>query len=93
MLSGWELKDGLLGVMAEIPANTTARVRLPQIRLDGVAESGQPMANAKGILRSSQEGQARMLEVGSGCSDGVGSKAIDGFLPKILRILRAFEVS
>jgi len=64
--SGWELKDGRMKVMVEIPANTTATVKLPGAIVGQVAESGQPLAAAKGIVRSAQEGQAVVAEVGSG---------------------------
>jgi alpha-L-rhamnosidase len=64
--SGWELKDGQLHVTVEIPANTTATLRLPQSQLGNVLESGQPLAKAKGIIRSSQSGRSAMVEVGSG---------------------------
>jgi len=67
--AGWELKDGQLHVTVEIPANTTATVKLPQARLERILESGQPLANTKGIIRSSQDGQAAAVEVGSGRYD------------------------
>jgi len=40
VVSGWEQKDGQLQVTIEIPANTTATVRLPQARLDRVRKVG-----------------------------------------------------
>ena len=64
--SGWELKDGQLLVTIEIPANTTATVKLPQARLEKVQESSQPLARAKGIVRSMQDGRTAVVEVGSG---------------------------
>jgi alpha-L-rhamnosidase len=64
--SGWELKDGQLQVMIEIPANTTATVKLPQAKLESVQESGKPLAGAKGIIRAVQDGRAAVVEVGSG---------------------------
>jgi alpha-L-rhamnosidase len=64
--SGWELKDRQLVVNVEIPANTTATVKLPRSRLEKVLESGQPLDAVKGILRSSQSGQNAVIEVGSG---------------------------
>lgn len=67
--AGWELKDGQLHVTVEIPANTTATVKLPQARLERILESGQPLANTKGIVRSSQDGQTALIEVGSGRYD------------------------
>jgi len=67
--AGWELKDGQLHVTVEIPANTTATVKLPQARLERILERGQPLPNTKGIVRSSQDGQAALVEVGSGRYD------------------------
>jgi alpha-L-rhamnosidase len=66
VVSGWELKDKEFQLTIEIPANTTATVRLPGARLAGVMESGQPLANARGISRSSQQGKTAVLLVGSG---------------------------
>jgi alpha-L-rhamnosidase len=64
--SGWELKDKQLLVTVEIPANSSATVKLPQARLENVLESGQPVASVKGVIRSSQNGQTAVVEVGSG---------------------------
>jgi alpha-L-rhamnosidase len=64
--SGWELRDRQLVVNVEVPANTTATVRLPRSQLENVRESGQPLAGAKGILHSSQTGTTAVIEVGSG---------------------------
>ncbi len=64
--SGWELKDGQFLVTVEIPANTTATVNLPNAKVEKVQESGQPLANAKGCARSSQNGRTAVVEVGSG---------------------------
>jgi alpha-L-rhamnosidase len=64
--SGWELKDRQLTLKIEIPANTTATVMLPQATLQKVLEGGQPLTQGKGIMRSSQNGQIAVVEVGSG---------------------------
>ncbi len=64
--SGWELDGARLKVTVEIPANTSATVRLPRAMLAEVQESGQPLGNARGIIRSSQEGETAVVEVGSG---------------------------
>ena len=66
VFSGWELKDRQMNVSVEIPANTTATVKLPQARLDKVLEGGRPLAGVKEVLSSSQKGQTAVIEVGSG---------------------------
>ncbi len=66
LASGWELKDGRMTVAVEIPANTTATVRLPQARLAEVMEGGQPVSKAAGVQHQAQEGNFAVLEVGAG---------------------------
>ncbi|MGO9131418.1 MAG: alpha-L-rhamnosidase C-terminal domain-containing protein [Bryobacteraceae bacterium] len=41
--SSWELKDGKMTLRVEVPANTTASVRLPKAKLEQVTESGKPL--------------------------------------------------
>ncbi len=64
--SGWEFKDGQLQVTVEIPANTTATVRLPHAALEKITESGRPLAETKGISHTLQDGRTAVLEAGSG---------------------------
>jgi alpha-L-rhamnosidase len=47
--SAYELKDGKLRMAVTVPPNTTAAVILPAATLDGVTESGQPLAKAQGV--------------------------------------------
>jgi alpha-L-rhamnosidase len=53
-------------VKVDIPANASATVRLPSAVVADVVEGKQPLAAAKGIVRSTQEGQTVVVEVGSG---------------------------
>jgi alpha-L-rhamnosidase len=64
--SAWELKDGALTLTVEVPPNTTAAIRLPHAQLAGISESGQPLAQTNGIIRSSQDAGSVLLQVGSG---------------------------
>lgn len=64
--SGWRRRNGSMEVEVEVPANTTATVRLPAARLDQVTESGMPLSQAKGILATSQTEQTAVLRIGSG---------------------------
>jgi alpha-L-rhamnosidase len=64
--SAWTLKDGKYELAVEIPANTRATVRLPKAKLADVTESGQPIAAGNGIKSSRQDGDAVVVEVGSG---------------------------
>src|SRR6266576_2663774 len=41
--SGWKLADGKMALHVEVPANTTAMVRLSKAKLDGVTEGGKPL--------------------------------------------------
>jgi alpha-L-rhamnosidase len=64
--SGWEIADGNLTVRIEVPANTTATVRLPKARLEEVSEEGKSLAGRGDISGARQAGDAVVLEVGSG---------------------------
>ncbi len=64
--SGWEIADGKLTVRIEVPANTTATVRLPNARLEETSEGGQPLAGRADSTRARQAEDAVVLEVGSG---------------------------
>jgi alpha-L-rhamnosidase len=64
--SGWEIADGKMTVRVEVPANTTATVRLPKAKLEEVSEEGKPLADRADILRARQSRDAVVLEVGSG---------------------------
>ena len=64
--SGWELMDGKMTLSVEIPANTTATVRLPKAKLEQVTESGKPLQSSPGISGQRQSDDAVVVEVGSG---------------------------
>jgi alpha-L-rhamnosidase len=64
--SGWETRENQLLVSVEIPANTTATVRLPRCKVEKVTEGGQPLPQVRGMLRFSQTGQTASIELGSG---------------------------
>jgi alpha-L-rhamnosidase len=64
--SGWEIKDGKMTLHVEIPANTTAAVRLPGASLDTVTESGQPLHSVPGVSHVHQDGDVVIAGVGSG---------------------------
>ena len=64
--SGWELSGGRLTVRVTVPPNTHATIRLPGARLASVTESGVAVTRATGVTRAAQDGDAVMLEAGSG---------------------------
>jgi len=64
--SAWELGEGRFSLAVTVPANTWATVRLPDASLEEVTESGQPLAGSEGVRRTAQEGDAVLVEVGSG---------------------------
>jgi alpha-L-rhamnosidase len=64
--SAWTLKDGRFELAVEVPPNTRATVRLPGAQLANVTEGSQALANGNGITGSRQEGDAVVVEIGSG---------------------------
>lgn len=64
--SGWHIADGKMTVKIEVPANTTATVRLPKARVEEVNEGGRPITGRADILRATQAVDAVVLQVGSG---------------------------
>jgi len=64
--SGWRLADQKMMVNIEIPPNTTATVRLPKAKLADVKESGQRPDKTEAISNVIQDGDAVVLQVGSG---------------------------
>ncbi len=61
---GWRVAGDVVEVDVEIPANTTATVRLPAG--GEVHESGRAAATAPGVRRVALDGTDRVLDVGSG---------------------------
>ncbi|MFN2228377.1 MAG: alpha-L-rhamnosidase C-terminal domain-containing protein, partial [Anaerolineae bacterium] len=64
--SAWELDQNAFRLDVTVPANTWATVRLPDATLAQVTESGQPLDGVEGVRRAAQEGDAVLVEVGSG---------------------------
>lgn len=64
--SGWAFAEGQFSLEVTVPPNTHATVRLPHATLAGVTESGQALDVASGITRAAQDGEAVVVEVGSG---------------------------
>ena len=64
--SGWQIADGKMMLKIEVPANTTATVRVPHAKLEEVREGGKPLEGRSDISRARQAEGAVVLEVGSG---------------------------
>jgi alpha-L-rhamnosidase len=64
--SAWTLQDRRFELAVEVPANSRATVRLPAARLADVSESGRPLAEGNGLSAPRQEGDAVLVDVGSG---------------------------
>jgi len=64
--SAWKREGDRLELAIEIPPNARATVRLPWGRVAVVTEGGQPLDGREGIASSRQEGEAVVVEVGSG---------------------------
>ena len=64
--SAWEFAEGQFSLDVTVPPNTHATVRLPYATLAGVTESGQALDAADGITKAVQDGEAVVVEVGSG---------------------------
>ena len=64
--SGWERAADTLRLVVRIPPNAHATVRLPDASLPTVTEGAVPAATADGVTSAKQDGQAAVLEIGSG---------------------------
>ena len=64
--SAWKIDGRAFELAVEVPANTTATVRLPGARLAGVTEGGQALAAAKGLTAPRQDGPDVVVEAASG---------------------------
>jgi len=64
--SSWTKEGDRFELEVEIPPNTRATVRLPHARLDTVTEGGRAVAAAEGAGSPRQDGDAVIVEVGSG---------------------------
>jgi alpha-L-rhamnosidase len=59
IVSGWEIQNGVMRVQVTIPPNTTATIRLPGANIHALQK----------IPTARQDGQAVIVEVGSGSYD------------------------
>jgi alpha-L-rhamnosidase len=64
--SAWKLDAGSFQLAVEVPPNTRATVRLPGAPLAAVSEGGRPLAGLPGVAAARQDGDAAVVEVGSG---------------------------
>lgn len=64
--SAWKIANSRLTLTIEIPANTSATIKLPQAILADVLENNQPLAVGNGILRAQQGSTNAIVEVGAG---------------------------
>ncbi|HLV89002.1 MAG TPA: glycoside hydrolase family 78 protein [Candidatus Sulfotelmatobacter sp.] len=64
--SSWDLKDGQMTVRVEIPANTSATIRLPQAKLADSMEGGKPLGSGLGLSGARQGEGFVSVEAGSG---------------------------
>jgi alpha-L-rhamnosidase len=65
-LSGWTLDANTLSLAVRVPPNMHATVRLPHATLARVTEGGRALAGIAGISTSTQNGDAVVIEIGSG---------------------------
>ncbi|PWU15122.1 MAG: alpha-rhamnosidase [Verrucomicrobia bacterium] len=66
IVSDWKIEQGRFYLKATIPANTSASGWLPTSDVKSVQESGNPAANAPGVVHLSQVGERTYFEIGSG---------------------------
>lgn len=66
IVSNWSVKDGKLDMEVVIPANTTALLKLPGVRLDSIKEGGTAWEEAKGVRLDSQKGGTVTFELQAG---------------------------
>ncbi len=64
--SEWKVENGILTVSVQVPANTTATVKLPGALVDSITESGKALAKVDHIRSYSQQDEQVVLEIGSG---------------------------
>jgi alpha-L-rhamnosidase len=64
--SDWTLDGERFEWRVELPANTTASVRLPARQGQTVSEGGQPLERADGVSSVRRDENAVVLELGSG---------------------------
>lgn len=65
--SSWKILGDQFNITITIPHNTHATTILPNAKLEEVLESGKALKNVIGIRHSYQNGDAVVLDLGSGC--------------------------
>ena len=64
--TAWTRQGGRFELAVEVPPNATATVRLPSAQVAGVTEGGRAIAAGDGIAAPRQDGQAVVVDRGSG---------------------------
>ena len=65
--SAWKVAGGRFALTVRLPPNTHATVRLPHATaVAAVTETGRPLEGAAGITQVDQDGDAVIVEIGSG---------------------------
>ncbi len=64
--AAWTRKDGTFELHVDVPANTSATIRLPNARMAAVTEGGHPLSHGNGIGTPRQDGDTVVVDVGSG---------------------------
>ena len=64
--SGWQIEDKTMTLNVEIPPNTRATVRIASADIEDILEGGIEVSKAKGILKTSRQGDTAIINIGSG---------------------------
>ena len=64
--SNWEIKAGTMSLHVEVPANTTATIRLPRATIGHVTETGRSLVSSQALAGVRQEEGSVVVNVGSG---------------------------
>jgi alpha-L-rhamnosidase len=64
--AGWEIANGKIRLHVQIPPNATATLRIPKAKIKDVSEAGRPLAECSGLTEARQDGEAVIVELGSG---------------------------
>jgi alpha-L-rhamnosidase len=64
--SQWSMTHQKFRLIATVPANTTATIRLPNADIRSVIESGNALASDADIISARQDGSSGIVQVGSG---------------------------
>ncbi|MBD2846452.1 family 78 glycoside hydrolase catalytic domain [Paenibacillus sp. IB182496] len=77
-VSAWRIEEGRVQLSAEVPPNATARILLPDARLEDVRESGAPLAETSGVTAVEQTAEGVLIDAGSGAYRFEYLRAISG---------------